>query len=146
MKKTGFAIFLIMCLSALAVSCDKVFPNDRLDFLWRLDRICFLNGTDFDGKECRERTAENVWYGFARDLVEVRCNAPAGRIGVLTDYGDSLRFDFSMYDSDSIHAELLDELHRCGLRDIVSTHSVEKLEGGEMILSDGTVRLFFTKW
>ena len=80
-----------------------------------------------------------VWYSFARDLVEISDNQPHGKIGITTDYGDSIKFDFSMYPS-------ITDLHSCGIWNNITTFKIELLDSGKMILSDQNVRLSFTRW
>lgn len=124
-------------------SCAKVFPNDKLDFLWRLDKVCYLHS----GTSNNEMEKSGIWYAFARDLVEIRNGETNGPIGILTDYGDSIKIDYSMYcevaeyDIDS----LLRYLSNCGITSLTTVFKIEQLDCN-MILSNNDTRLFFTKW
>lgn len=130
-----FSLSIILSIS----SCTSAFPNGKLDYMWRLDKITYLNGHDYNGNECAEEEKGKVWYSFARDLVEISDNQPHGKIGITTDYGDSIKFDFSMYPS-------ITDLHPCGIWNNITTFKIELLDSGKMILSDQNVRLSFTRW
>lgn len=134
-KSYGAVLTVLLILA----SCTSVFPNEKLDYMWRLDKISYLNGHDYDGRICQEEEKKGIWFSFARDLVEISENQPHGKIGITTDYGDSIKFDFSMYEN-------ISELHRCGIWESVTTFNIEVLNSGKMILSDNNVRLHFTRW
>lgn len=140
---------VMIFLTGTTASCDKAFPNDDLDYMWRMDSISFLKGVDFNGNECTGLKKGDVWYCIARDLVEIRSNnSPRGPIGVITEKEDSLNFDFTMYRSDdaSKNNEMLWTLRSCGLQDYLTTYRIEELGSGKMVLSDSRARLFFTRW
>lgn len=141
MRNPKFIRVILSCLVILlsVSSCTSAFPNGKLDYMWRLDKITYLKGHDYFGNECTEEEKGRIWYSFARDLVEIRDNQPYGKIGITTDYGDSIKFDFSMYES-------IPELHSCGIWDSITTFKIELLNSREMILSDLNVRLSFTRW
>lgn len=130
--------FVVSALVGIVSSCTSAFPNDRLAFLWRLDKIEFLDGKDYSGNPCDEMQVE-AWYSFARDLVEIReGHAEPGCFGIVTDYGDSLRLDFSLH-YDSLR------LAGMGIVEKAPVFKVEKMDS-EMILSNDKSRLFFTRW
>ncbi len=140
-KKSATLAAILLCLvpMLMTTSCTSAFPNDKLDFMWRLDRIVYLNGHDYFGNECREETKGTVWYAFARDLVEINGDKADNKIGITTDFGDSLRIDYSMYSS-------ISDLISCGIWEKVTTFKVEQLTSASMILTDSNVSLFFTRW
>lgn len=137
------AAFFTILSVWLLTSCAKVFPNDKLDYLWRLDKVCYSNS----GTGNYEVEKSGIWYAFARDLVEIRDGETNGPIGVLTDYGDSIKIDYSMYcevaeyDTES----LLRYLSNCGITSLTTVFKIE-WQGCNMILSNNDTRLFFTKW
>lgn len=136
MKKRLMGIVLaLLAFVGFFSSCTSAFPNDKLAFLWRLDKIELLDGS---GNPFDEMQIE-AWYSFARDLVEIRKGyAEPGVFGILTDYGDSLRFDFSLhYDSLSLAA--------LGMFEKVTMLKVEKMDS-EMILSNNNSCYYFTRW
>ncbi|MCQ2064486.1 MAG: lipocalin-like domain-containing protein [Bacteroidaceae bacterium] len=137
-------ILTVLFLAAALVSCENVFHNDSLDFMWRLDRIEFAGGTDFDGNACSARSVSGLWVSFARDLVEIQnSNDYFGTIGILTEYGDSLRLDFSMCaDETGLDAELKE----FGIGSRISTFCKTRLDREGMTLSGDRTTLYFTRW
>ncbi len=135
------AAFFTILSVWLLTSCTKVFPNDKLDYLWRLDKICY------SGSGNHEVEKSGIWYAFARDLVEIRNGEINGPIGILTDYGDSIKIDYSMYAgvADYDTESLLRYLSDCGITSLTVVFKIERLDSN-MILSNNDTRLFFTKW
>ena len=128
-------------------SCTKVFPDDGLDYLWRLDRVEYKSGQDYYGNTCVKEYKTDVWYGFARNVVEVRHSAIHGPIGVFTNTGDSLCLDFSIYPDSIFRTDsLISILNECGMKRLTNKYLIEKIDREDMILSDREVRLSFTRW
>ena len=142
MKRTAILTVLLYLMTMLiASSCTSVFPNDKLDYMWRLDKIY-----DIDSKE--EKEIEHVWFCFARDLIEICSNTPHGPVGVIYDYGDSLKIDYSMYTESTTYdtESVLRILRECGISSLTTTFVIERLDSGKMILADKNFRLFLTRW
>lgn len=141
-----FVISLLLLTLVLSMdSCENVFHNDKLDFMWRLDSVEYLEGKDLYGNPCDVESKEGAWFSFARDLVEIENHKSLfSAIGVLTDKGNSLVFDFSMYEDDWPGIE--DGLKMLGIDAKVSQFSVTELNGKKMILTGSKTVLKFTKW
>ena len=138
-------IILIMLLTVLLHSCENVFHNDELDFMWRLDSVEYIDGVDLNGKACSQESPEGVWFSFARDLVRVEDkNSGFCVIGVLTDHGGQLTFDFTMYDEEKWGTEY--GLKQIGIESKVTSFNVTKLKGKELVLTGTKTILRFTKW
>lgn len=134
-----------MLVMVLMQSCENVFHNDKLDYLWRLDSVEYIDGVDFNGKTCSKECPEGVWFGFARDLVRVEDKRSGFCIiGVLTDQGDQLSFDFTMYQEEKWGAD--DGLKQIGVGTMVSSFNVTELNNKEMVLTGSKTVLRFTRW
>ena len=143
MRRSAKYILLLLCMAAF-ISCENVFHNDRLDFLWRLDSVEYLSGYDFDGKPCRVEPKEGLWFSFARDLVEIENNrSEFAAIGILVDKGDTLVLDFSMYQEWEV---IMDGLRMMGMDSLVSTFCVTELNRKKLILTGDKTILNLTKW
>lgn len=145
MRKTCNIIIIIL-LTLTAYSCENVFHNDELDFMWRLDSVEFIDGVDFDGNPCTVATKEGLWLSFARDLVKVDDrNSYTSAIGILTDNGKQVSFDFSMYEepewpgTDTL-------LKSMGINTRLSTFSITLLDKKKLILTGDKTILRLTKW
>lgn len=145
MKRTG-KIFLIMILTVLLHSCENIFHNDELDFMWRLDSVEYVDGVDFDGNACSIESKEGLWISFARDLVKVDDrNKYLCAIGVLTDQGDRLLFDFSMYQEQDWPG--IDNVFKSmGIDARITTFSVTELNRKKLVLTGNKTILRLTKW
>lgn len=142
MKRTGtLTVLLYFIIIFITSSCTSVFPNDQLDYMWRLDKIYDINSKE-------EKEIEHVWFCFARDLIEICDNTPHGPVGVISDYGDSLKIDYSMYTESTTYdtTSLLKILRECGISSLTTTFIIEKLDSGKMILADKDFRLYLTRW
>lgn len=141
------ATFLV--ISFAMISCEKVFPNDKLDHFWRLNYVEYPNGTDLSGNICNVDTLGNVYFGFAQDLLQIENHKNGfSSFGVLTDLGDSLRFDFSVYrESDGYDPDnISDNLKMVGIDSLFSTFYIKQLDTKHLILSNESVVLRFEKW
>src|SRR5574344_1472944 len=139
----------IVTISISTISCEKVFPNDELDHFWRLNYVEYPNGTDLYGDVCDVDTMGNVYFGFAQDLLQIENHTNGfSSFGVLTDIGDSLRFDFSVYreedgyDPDNIAANL----KMVGIDSLFSTFFIKQLDKKHLTLSNESAVLRFEKW
>lgn len=141
-----------LCVSSLLNSCENVFPNDKLDNLWRLNRIEYLDGRNFKGELRDADTLKSVFYGFSRHLIEIENHSDRGDYwGNTVDTGDSLTLDFSAYQKPENAAkydaaETLEALQICGMESLVTTYSIDRLTRTEMVLSTPRVKLHFEKW
>ena len=144
MKRTSITI-LIMLVMVLLHSCENVFHNDKLDYMWRLDSVEYIDGVDLNGNACSKESKEGVWFSFARDLVKVENkNKDFCVIGILTDYGDQLTFDFSMYED--VQWATLNGLKLMGINAKVASFNVTELNSKEMVLTGSKTVLRFTRW
>lgn len=138
---------LIVLFTVLLLSCENVFKNDKLDFLWRLDSVEYLDGYDLFGKPCEKESKEGYWFSFARDLVEIENNNNSlfSAIGILTENGNTLIFDFSMYNEES-WSGIDYGLKIMGIDSKVSTFTITELNSKTLVLTGTKTILRFTKW
>ncbi len=142
-----FTVLVLLLTLVLSMdSCENMFHNDKLDYLWRLDSVEYPDGKDLFGNPCNLESKEGIWFSFARDLVMIENNnSEFSAIGILTDNGKTLVLDFSMYD-ESNWAGIDYGLKITGLAAKVSTFTVTKLKGKELILTGDKTILRMTKW
>ena len=132
-------VSLVMCIG----SCERAFPDDRLDFYWRLDRIEYKDGVNFHGEPCTSEDVDNTMFGFARHIVLIEdLSRHFSRHGVTMEFGDSIRLDYSMHDD----AGLIDCLRFCGLDSLVTTFRVSYPDRRRMVLENSRVGLWFRRW
>ncbi len=125
----------LLVLSVLAVSCEHAFPNDDLDFYWRLETI--------ERKGMPIENVSNTMFGFSRHMVLIEdISRGFSRHGITTDTGDSIKFDYSIYPDT---ATLKTSLRYCGIDSVVTTFGVQYPKGG-LILSNDNVVLMLKKW
>ena len=139
-------ICLIALVAALLQSCENVFHNDELDFMWRLDSVEYIDGVDFDGNTCSVESKEGLWLSFARDLVKIDDrNSYFRAIGVLTEQGKQLEFDFTMYqEQDWPGVESV--LKSMGIGAKTSTFTITELNRKTLVLTGSKTILKLTKW
>lgn len=149
----GIAISLAaLCVSLFLNSCENVFPNDKLDNFWRLNRVEYRSGMDFNGEIRDVDTLKSVFYGFSRHLLQVENHSNGGSYwGNTTDTGDSLTLDFSAYQKPENATrydatKTLAGLKTCGIDSLVTKYSIDRLTRSEMVLSNDHVTLHFEKW
>ena len=64
MKKQSFLwIFSITLAMLFVISCESVFPDDRLDNFWKLDRISYLDSDGFGTPVSVNDTVSGVFWG-----------------------------------------------------------------------------------
>ena len=132
-------VALVMCIG----SCERAFPDDRLDYYWRLDRIEYKDGVNFRGDSCSWEEVDNTMFGFARHIVLIEDLARGfSRHGVTIEFGDSIRLDYSMYDDGG----LIGELRYCGLDSLVTTFKLSYPDRQRMVLENSRATLRFRKW
>ena len=116
MRKKVIAVLSALMLVALVMcigSCECAFPDDRQDFYWRLDRIEYKDGVNFRGDSCTSENIDNTMFGFARHIVLIEdLTRGFSRHGVTTEFGDSIKLDYSMYDDGGLIQVWL-EFPRC---------------------------------
>ena len=134
-----------MLVMVLLHSCENVFHNDKLDYMWRLDSVEYIDGVDLNGNECSKESKEGVWFSFARDLVKVENKkSDFCLIGILTDQSEQLTFDFSMYED--VQWATLAGLKQMGIDAKVASFNVTELNSKEMVLTGSKTVLRFTRW
>ena len=139
---TVLSVFLLLVLALCTGCMEHAFPNDNLDFYWRLDRIEYKDGINFKGESCEYKDIDNIMFGFARHIVLIEAPGLSQQHGITTEFDDSIRLDYSIYDNPT----LKDKLQECGLDSIVSTFKLEFPDRKSMILSGKKTILRFRKW
>ena len=139
MNRKIFVTLAVLILLVLGVSsCEHAFPNDDLDFYWRLQTIEYASGQT-------EQVKDDVMFGFARHMVLIEdLSNNFSRHGVTTDTGDSLKLDFSMYPASETDA-ILEGLGKCGMDSLVTTFKVDYPKD-RLVLTSGKATLRFKKW
>ena len=144
-RRLYLTVLSVLSLSALFVcsGCmEKAFPNDDLDFYWRLDRIEFKDGVDFQGQQCEYKDIDNIMFGFARHIVMIEAPGLNQQHGITTEFEDSIKLDYSVYNNPA----LAGQLQKCGLDSVVSTFKLEFPDRQRMVLSGKKTVLRFRKW
>ena len=144
-KKVYITVLSVLSLLATAVlsGCmEKAFPNDDLDFYWRLDRIEYRDGKDFQGQPCQSKDVDNIMFGFARHIVLIEAPGLSQQHGITTETGDSIKLDYSIYNNPALKGPLQD----CGLDSVVSVFRIEYPDRQRMVLSGKKTVLRFRKW
>lgn len=132
-------VALVMCIG----SCERAFPDDKLDYYWRLDKIEYKGGENFRGDSCSWEEVDNTMFGFARHIVLIEdLTRGFSRHGVTTELGDSIRLDYSMYDDGG----LIDCLRFCGVDSLVAPFRVSYPDRGRMVFENSWVVLRFRRW
>lgn len=133
-------------LVLLCFSCENVFHNDDLDFLWKLDRVEYPDGMDLSGKPCTFENKDSLWFSFARDLVMVEDKkSHFSAIGILKDNGNTLSFDFSMYDEENWYG--IDfGLKKMGIDSKETTFYVTELNRKHLVLTGSKTVLRLSRW
>ena len=143
MKRFLYITALSMLTLAVFSGCmEKAFPDDDLDFYWRLDRIEYRDGKDFQGQPCQSKDVDNIMFGFARHIVLIEAPGLSQQHGITTETGDSIKLDYSIYNNPA----LKDRLQDCGLDSVVSVFRIEYPDRQRMVLSGKKTVLRFRKW
>ncbi|HZK02843.1 MAG TPA: lipocalin-like domain-containing protein [Bacteroidaceae bacterium] len=144
----SFAIVLIIAICLLG--CEPVFPNNKLDNFWRLNYVEYKSGLDFNGDVRKSDTLGDVYWGFARNIVQIEnhSNGYFSYYGITTDTGDSIGLDFSVYTPGAGYdtIKIVKNLNRCGISGIKTSYYVQKIDRKSMILTNSSVILRFEKW
>ena len=116
--------------------------------MWRLDKVEYPDGRDFDGNVCSMEPKDSIWFSFARDLIEICLQQPQGPIGIMTRISDSIFIDYSIYigASDYNQDELLSRLRKCGIPSLKSSFRIDLPDRKSLVLSGDRSVLFLTKW
>lgn len=147
MKRLLSTTMIYAVLAVVLVSCTKMFPNDKLDHMWRLDQVEYLDGKDFNGTPCNIEQKQKIWYCFQRDIVEIRNNNNMEVIfGVISEDDDNLKMDFATYNTGYAPDSLIADLNFLGIGSPIITFHIDKLDRSAMILSDDRTVLSFTRW
>ncbi len=133
MKKSVIAVLLgcILC------SCERVFPNDDIDFQWRLDGVERLGELHQDG---------NCWMSLARHIAVFEGDTPAGyaqAFALFNDSSDSLFFDFSMCADTALTMEVIGKF---GIENLKFGCSYNLPKRNKLVLSGNGAVLYFTRW
>lgn len=139
---TVLSVLSLLATSIFSGCMEKAFPNDDLDFYWRLDRIEYKDGVDFQGAPCEYKDVDNIMFGFARHIVLIEAPGLSQQHGITTEIGDSITLDYSIYNNPA----LKDRLQECGLDSVVSTFRIDYPDRGRMVLSGKKTVLRFRKW
>lgn len=137
-------VFLLTVL--LLASCENVFHNDRLDYMWRLDKVEYADGHDFDGNACDVELKSRHWASFARDIVVLEKYGESdtcGVYGVFRENADSIFLDFSIWtDTASINLKL----KSFGIGTVCSGFKLEMPDRKSLVLSGDRTNLYLTRW
>lgn len=144
----GTIVLLALC------SCNPVFPDYELDNFWKLEQIDYKQGETFSGVPCDFERTDSIYFGFARNLVQIQNLADRfqqdsygfSKYGKIVYTTDSLRIDYSVYKADDGSAKLLQSLNKCGVEDYVTAFSVDRLDKKYLVLSNDKVILNFRRW
>ena len=139
---TVLSVLSLLATFVLSGCMEKAFPNDDLDFYWRLDRIEFKDGVDFQGQQCEYKDIDNIMFGFARHIVMIEAPGLNQQHGITTEFQDSIKLDYSV----SNNPALAGQLQKCGLDSVVSTFKLEFPDRQRMVLSGKKTVLRFRKW
>lgn len=144
-RKIFITVLSVLCLMVLVVftGCmEHAFPNDDLDFYWRLDRIEYKDGLNFKGESCDYKDIDNIMFGFARHIVLIEAPGLSQQHGITTEFNDSIRLDYSIYNNPA----LKDRLQECGLDSVVSVFKLDFPDRKSMVMSGKKTVLRFRKW
>ena len=139
---TVLSVLSLLATFVLSGCMEKAFPNDDLDFYWRLDRIEYRDGVNFQGAPCEYKDVEGIMFGFARHIVLIEAPGLSQQHGITTETGDSIKLDYSIYNNPA----LKDPLQDCGLDSVVSVFRIEYPDRQRMVLSGKKTVLRFRKW
>ena len=139
---TVLSVLSLLETFVLSGCMEKAFPNDDLDFYWRLDRIEFRDGVNFQGTPCEYKDVDDIMFGFARHMVMIEAPGLSQQHGITTETGDSIKLDYSIYNNPAVK----DRLQDCGLDSVVSVFRIEYPDRQRMVLSGKKTVLRFRKW
>lgn len=103
----------------------------------------YKDGVNYRGDSCSSENIENTMFGFARHIVLIGdLSRGFSRHGVTTQFGDSIRLDYSVYDDSG----LINDLRYCGLDSVVTTFKLSYPDRQRMVFENFRVVLRFRKW
>ena len=137
MKKILYGCLLFLCLS-----CERIFINDELDGMWRLQRVV-----------SEEETAcpDSIFYSFQRHLVMMGIFSETEHpknyyMGRFYYAGDSIVID-NLYRYPGMDGVCVpEELENLYIFDTTARFKVEYMDKGEMVLSSFGREYSFIKW
>ena len=141
-RKLFITVLSLLTLTVCSGCMEKAFPDDNLDFYWRLDRIEYRDGKDFQGQSCQYKDVDDIMFGFARHIVLIEAPGLSQQHGITTENGDSIKLDYSIYNNPALKGPLQD----CGLDSVVSVFRIEYPDRQRMVLSGKKTVLRFRKW
>ena len=137
MKKILYGCLLLLCFS-----CERIFINDELDGMWRLQRVVSVDGT---------ACPDSIFYSFQRHLVMMGIYSEVEHpknyyMGRFFYDGDSIIMD-NMYRYPASDGVCLpEELENLYIYDIPARFKVEYMDNKEMVLSSFGREYSFIKW
>lgn len=145
-----FSFATVLFIAVFMSGCEPVFPNNKLDNFWRLNYVEYRSGMDFSGETCESDTLGDVYWGFARNIVQIESHSGTyfSYYGITTDTGDSIGLDFSVYTPDAGYdtLKIVNNLNRCGISALNTSYYIQKIDRRSMILINNTVTLRFERW
>lgn len=139
---TALSALFVIALLGFTGCMEHAFPNDDLDFYWRLDRIEYKDGINFKGESCEYKDIDNVMFGFARHIVLIEAPGLSQQHGITTEFDDSIKLDYSIYNNPALKGKL----QECGLDSVVSVFKLEFPDRKSMVMSGKKTVLRFRKW
>lgn len=148
MIKGTLATSCLLFFTLLFAACDlETSGNGKLDGFWHLESVDTLSGGFNDLSQKR------IFWAFQKDLLELsdkdyvlsHCLMRFNRDGGALKLSDPYLYDRESGEGDH---PLMDAavLNPYGINAIETTFTVEKLSSSKMVLNDGTLRLYFTKF
>ena len=137
MKKILYACLLLLCFS-----CERIFINDELDGMWRLQRV-----VSADGVTC----PDSIFYSFQRHLVMMGIYSETEHpknfyMGRFYYEGDSIVMD-NLYRYPGMDGVCVpQDLENIYIFDTIARFGVEYLDNKKMRLSSFGREYSFTKW
>lgn len=133
---------LYLCLLLLCISCERIFINDELDGMWRLQRV-----------ESPDEVAcpDSIFYSFQRHLVMMGIYSE-------TEHPKNFYMGRFFYDGDSIIMDNMyrylgmdgvcvpQELENLYIFDTTAKFRVEHMDNKRMLLSSFGREYTFVKW
>lgn len=137
------SVLSVMAAAVGVSSCEHAFPDDKLDFYWRLDRIEYKGGVNLKGETCQFEDLDNTMIGFARHMVLIEdLSRDFVLHGIMTEHSDSIRLDYSVYDDPKVALRLLDY----GMDSVVTSFRVDYPGRNRLTLSTSKVTMKLRKW
>ena len=137
MKKILYGCLLLLCFS-----CERIFINDELDGMWRLQRVVSVDGT---------ACPDSIFYSFQRHLVMMGIYSETEHpknfyMGCFSYDGNNIVMDnFYRYPGmDGVCVP--EELENLYIYDVTANFEVENIDNKKLVLSSFGREYTFTKW